>query len=85
MRRMLLAGMAVLAIGFMGAKFITQDEALVSGALTELKFELQPPKAGLIGAPPRLKITAKTIEHLQKLMKEGKVIEIQGNGAVKVK
>jgi hypothetical protein len=84
-KRALSAGIAMLAIGFVGAKFITQDEALVSGALTELKFELQPTKGGLVGAPPRLKVGKQTIDHLQKLMKEGRVIEVQGNGQLKIK
>jgi hypothetical protein len=84
-KQALSAGIAVLAIGFVGAKFITQDEALVSGALTELKFELQAAKGGIVGAPPRLKVGKHTIDYLQKLMKEGKVIEIQAGGQIKIK
>jgi hypothetical protein len=67
-----------------GAHWISQDAALVSGALTTLKFESVPGKPDLIGAPPRLKITKATIEFLQKLAKDGATIEVQNDGAVKV-
>jgi hypothetical protein len=85
MKRFVVTGFAVFALALAGANFITQDEALVSAALKELKFESQPAERGLIGAPPRFKITKKTLDHLQALMKDGKVIEIEGNGAVKIK
>jgi hypothetical protein len=75
----------VIALGSLGAKLITQDEALVAGALSELKFESVPGNPKLIGAPPQLKVTKATIEYLQKLQKEGKIIEVQGNGELKIK
>lgn len=84
MKKLLSMLVAVAALGLMGAKLITQDEALVSGALRELKFESVPAKAGLVGAPPRLKVTKQTIEFLEKLAKEGKLVEVQGNGALKI-
>ena len=52
--------------------------------LAELKFESVPGKAGLVGAPPKFKITKQTLDHLEKLSKEGKLIEIQGNGSLKI-
>jgi len=75
---------ASVAVALMGAKLISQDAALVSGALTELKFEMAPGPPGLVGAPPKLKVTKQTIEFLQKLQKEGKVVEVQNNGALKI-
>ena len=85
MRRLLLVVGALVACTFVAATFISQDQALVQGALEGLKFEIVPAKGGLIGGPSRLKITKKTIEHLQKLMQDGKVLEVQPDGAVKVK
>lgn len=86
MRKLCCGALLLLAAaGLMGAKYITEHEAIVSGALTKLEFESQPAAQGLIGAPPRLKVTQKTIDHLTKLMKENKMIEIQGNGAVEIK
>ena len=52
--------------------------------VTTLKFESLPPPQGLVGAPPKFKVTKATILHLEKLLKEDKVIEVQGNGALKV-
>ena len=39
----------------------------------------------LVGAPPQFKITKATIEHLQKLQKDGKIVEVQNDGALKLK
>jgi hypothetical protein len=64
--------------------FITQDEALVSSSLTALKFESLPGKPGVVGSPPKYKVTKQTIEHLEKLLKEGKIIEVQNNGSLKI-
>ncbi len=72
------------AVALLGANFITQSEAIVSGALTELKFEPLPGKPGLVGAPPKFKATKETIGYLDKLVKEGKIIEIQANGALNI-
>ncbi len=76
MRRLFPILAALAAMLFLGATyFITQDQARTSGVLTELKFELVPETSGRIGAPPKFRVT--------KLQKEGKLVEIQGDGAVK--
>ena len=64
--------------------YLRRDAALVSGALETLKFEPLPGKPDLIGAPPKMQVTKKTIEHLQKLMKEGRSIQVDNDGAIKV-
>ncbi len=85
MKKLLCVALAITGMGLMGAtSLITQDEALVSGALTELKFEAVPGKPGLVGAPPKFRITKQTIEYLEKLERQGKHIEVQGNGAIKI-
>jgi hypothetical protein len=85
MKRFVCLAVAFVVLGLLGAKnLITQDEALVSAGLTMLKFESVPGKPGLVGAPPKFKVTKQTIEFLEKLAKEGKIIEVQGNGSVKI-
>ena len=84
MKKLLCAAIVFAALTSLGANLITQDEALVSGVLAELKFESVPNKTGLIGAPPKFKITKQTLAFLEKLSKEGKVVEIQGNGSLKI-
>ena len=84
MKKFLCIAAACGAVALLGANLITQSEAIVSGALTELKFEPVPGKPGLVGAPPKFKATKETIDHLDKLAKEGKIIEIQGNGSLKI-
>jgi hypothetical protein len=85
MKKLLCAAAVFTTMGLLGANYlITQDEALVSGALTALKFELVSEKPGVVGTPPKFKVTKITIDHLEKLMKDGKVIEIEGNGSIKV-
>jgi hypothetical protein len=74
-----------LIMASLGANLITQNEALVSAALNHLKFESQPNKGGLVGAPPRFKVTKQTLEHLEKLMKDGKTIEVQASGELKIR
>ena len=68
-----------------GAMFITENAGLVGGALAELKFEALPGNPKMVGAPPQFKVTKATIEFLQKLQKDGKVVEVGNDGAVKVK
>jgi hypothetical protein len=73
------------ALSSLGAAYwIAQDAALVSGALAELKFESVPDKSGLVGAPPKMRVTKDTVKYLKGLLKDGKVIEVQSNGAVKI-
>jgi hypothetical protein len=84
MKKYLCAAIVVTALTSLGAKLITQDEALVSSVLAELKFESVPNKTGLLGAPPKFKVTKQTLTYLEKLSKEGKEVEIQGNGSLKI-
>ena len=84
MKKYFFAAIILTALTSLGANLITQDEALVSGVLAELKFESVPNKTGLVGAPPRFKVTKQTLTNLEKLSKEGKEIEIQGNGSLKI-
>lgn len=84
MRRLAIALVLVAAAGSLSAMYITEHQAVVQGALEKLGFEAEPPPRGLVGAPPRLKVTAKTIEQLQKLLADKKVIEIQGTGELAI-
>ena len=86
MRKSLLVLLAVLGlVGVAGANLITQDEAKVGGVLQELKLESVKPKdPTIVGAPPRYRVTKATIDYLEKLMKDGKMIEVQGNGSLKI-
>ena len=86
LRRLSLEMVVILAIGFsLGAMFITEHAGLVSAALTELKFEAQPGNPKLIGAPPQLKATKATIDYLQKLQRDGKIVEVENDGSLKIK
>jgi hypothetical protein len=86
LRRLPLAIVIILTLGVLsGAMFITENAGLVSAALTELKFEAQPGNPKLIGAPPQLKVTKGTIEYLMKLQKEGKIVEVENDGSLKIK
>jgi hypothetical protein len=78
--------LAVIAIGLsLGAMFITEHAGLVSAALTQLKLEALPGNPKLIGAPPQLKVTKATIEYLQKLETDGKIVEVENDGSLKIK
>jgi hypothetical protein len=68
----------------LGANLISQNAALLSAALTELKLESVPGPPGLVGAPPKFKVTKKTIEYLEKLQKDGTIVEVQNNGSLKI-
>ena len=76
--------MVTLALS-LGAMFITEHAGLVSAALTQLKLEAQPGNPKLIGAPPQLKVTKATIEYLQKLATDGKIVEVENDGSLKIK
>ncbi len=85
MKRLLCGLLVLAAAGSLGAnRLITQDEALVSAALGSLKFESVPPPPRIVGAPPKFKVSKATLDYLTKLMKEGKTIEVQGNGSIKI-
>ncbi len=75
----------VLIAGSVAAMFIAQDAALVGGALKDLKFEAVPGNPKVIGGPPQFKVTKDTIEFLQKLQKDNKIVEVENNGALKIK
>jgi hypothetical protein len=78
-------GVAMIALALAGANsLISEHAALVSGALDKLKFESVPGKPDLIGAPPKMRVTKKTIDYLQKLMKEGKTIEVGNDGSIEI-
>jgi len=85
MKRLLCIAVACAACSLLGAKFyITEYQAIVSGALGVLKLEPLPPPTNRIGAPPKFKITKQTLTELESLMKQGKLIEIQGSGELKI-
>lgn len=69
----------------LGAMFITQHAGLVAGALTELKFESLPGNPKLIGAPPQFKVSKATIDYLLKLQNDNKIVEVENDGAIKIK
>ena len=69
----------------LGAMFITQDAGLVGAALKELKFEPLPGNPKMVGAPPQFTVTKATIDFLQKVQKDGKTIEVQNDGSIKLK
>lgn len=84
--RILFATVALVVVGSsLGAMFITQHAGLVAGALTELKFEAQPGNPKLVGAPPQFKVSKATIDYLLKLQNDNKIIEVENDGAIKIK
>ncbi len=68
-----------------GAMYITQNCALTTGNLNELKFEQQPNESKMVGGPQSFKVSKGTIEYLEQLMKDGKTIEVQNDGGIKIK
>jgi hypothetical protein len=76
--------LAAIAIALMGANLISQNAAMMSAALTQLKLEAIPGPPGLVGAPPKFKVTRKTIEYLEKLEKTGAIVQVENNGSVKI-
>ncbi len=86
MKKVAAAMVVLLIVGAsVGAMLITENAGLVGAALTELKFEAIPGNPKLIGAPPNFNVTKATIEYLQKLLKDGKIVEVQNDGALKIK
>jgi hypothetical protein len=75
---------AGLAIGVMGANLLaTQVQAAVDSAMIALKFEVVPSSTGLTGAPATYKVTQRTVDHLAKLLKDGKTITVNTDGTIK--
>lgn len=58
----------------------TQNQALVTGILGELKFEHVPSNPPVMGGPQKFKITDETIEHLSSL--KGKTLVVGSSGEV---
>jgi hypothetical protein len=71
---------AFTALGLVGASLITEKQGMVCPAIEELKLEAV--KSKVIGGPQRYKVTKATIDYLQKLMKEGKVIIVNNDGSI---
>lgn len=85
MKRFVPVFVVLAAAMLMGAKyFITLDQARTSGILKDLKLESVEDTSGRIGAPPKFRVTKATVEYLQKLQKDNTLIEVEGNGALKV-
>lgn len=84
MKRSFTLAAALVAVALLGANLISQNAALLSAALSELKLESVPGSPGLVGAPPKFKVTKKTIGYLEKLQKDGTIVEVQNNGALKI-
>jgi hypothetical protein len=82
MKRLASVLIAFTAIGLVGANLITEKQGIVAPALEELKLQLVPSK--VIGGPQRYTVTKATIDHLQKLMKEGKVIVLNNDGSLTI-
>jgi hypothetical protein len=82
MKRIASVLIAFTAIGLVGANLITEKQGIVAPAMEELKLELV--KSKVIGGPQRYKVTKATIDHLQKLMKEGKVIVLNNDGSLTI-
>ncbi len=54
-------------------------------ALQQLKFEELPGNPKLIGRRPQLKVTKETIDFLVKVQKDGKLVEVENDGSLKIK
>jgi hypothetical protein len=52
--------------------------------LEDLGFELVMPKKPMPGAPQQLKVTKKTLERLEELMKAGKGVAVSDGGELEV-
>ena len=58
----------------------TQNQALVSAALQQLKLERVPDPSGGLGGPQKLKVTKDTVEYVKSL--EGKTFVVDSSGEV---
>lgn len=61
---------------------ITEAQSHVIPALEALK--LKPVKSEVIGGPQKFKVTKETLDFLNKAMKDGKSIVVEGDGSIKV-
>jgi hypothetical protein len=76
----LLFAVAVGGVGFGANALVTQIQAAVNSALVELKFEPIEAKGGVIGGPSKFKVTQATLDHLAKVLEDGKTITIDSKG-----
>ena len=79
-----LAIVAMVLVGVAVSLGITQMQAVVSPVLFDLKFEEVPPPDGIVGAPPKFKVTQATLDYLTELKEDGTIITVGGNGQIKV-
>jgi hypothetical protein len=85
MKKALCGLFVVCALTLCGAaNLVSQFEALAIGVLNVLKLEQIPDRTGAVGGPAKFKITRQTINHLEKLMKEGKTLVANPDGSVVV-
>jgi hypothetical protein len=82
MRR--ISGLLLVVVAAVAVMGITREQSLVGSVLTTLKLESVPAKGGLIGGPQEYKVTQATVDHLQKLLKDGKTLVIDAKGELKV-
>lgn len=61
---------------------MTVNQALVTGALSELKFEHVPQNPPVMGGPQQYTVTDETIKYVTSL--EGKTLVVDGDGSVKL-
>jgi hypothetical protein len=57
----------------------TQNQAMVTGAIAELKLELEPSRSGIVGGPSVFVVTKETLDFL----KDKKVV-VDSSGSVEV-
>ncbi len=74
---LLVACVAILLMG------ITEKQATVAPALESLKLERLPSE--VIGGPISYRVTKKTVEHLERLLKDDKVLVLGNDGSLKEK
>jgi hypothetical protein len=85
MKRALSIAAAAGCVTLLGAAYyISETQAIVQSGLAELKFEAVRSDGGLIGAPTRMKITRRTIQHLDALMKAGKELTVASDGRITI-
>ena len=82
MKRLTCVLFAFTALTLAGANLITENQGMVCPAIEKLKLEVV--KSKVIGGPQRYKVTKATIDYLQKLMKEGKVIVVNNDGSLTI-
>jgi len=83
MKKVIGSLVAASALALLGARALTEHQAVASGVLQELQFEsVESDNPEIVGAPPQFRVTKKTIKHLQVLMKNNETITVDGDGNV---